>query len=256
MAGRCLLRLVALLALLAPIAVPGAAAAEVGAPATEPRPLRWFAPVEVDGKVFPVLRSTERWLNWRDTYGAPRMRLQPDGVWRQTGTHQGIDIFTEKGAPIVSMTRGTVERVGWTFYSGWRVGVRGPDGKFYFYAHLSTFAPGITEGKAVKAGDVLGRVGSSGYGSEGEADEFPAHLHFGIQASRWENPQPLLEALYARSVTHTREAQARMDALRLRMRLVTARAFASGAPPPDAAARARQALEASRRAIEGSLFMS
>ena len=162
---------------------------------------KWHPPEISQGKAFPILLPADgRWLNWRNTYGAPRMRLV-DGTWQQVGIHQGIDIFAERGSPIVSVTAGTVENVGWTFYSGYRVGVRGSDGAYYFYAHmLPTFAPGIALGVRVAAGRTIGYLGSSGYGPEGTAEEFPPHLHFGLQRSGWVNPDAMLVALYSKAV--------------------------------------------------------
>ena len=162
---------------------------------------KWHPPEVSQGKAFPVLLPADgRWLNWRNTYGAPRMRLV-GGTWQQVGIHQGIDVFAERGSPIVSITAGTVENVGWTFYSGYRVGVRGTDGAYYFYAHmLPTFAKGIAAGARVLAGQTLGYLGSSGYGPEGTAEEFPPHLHFGLQRSGWVNPDAMLVDLYRKAV--------------------------------------------------------
>ncbi|MGH2768329.1 MAG: M23 family metallopeptidase [Actinomycetota bacterium] len=221
-------------------------------PATPP--IRWYAPALLEGKAFPVLRSGEQWLNWRDTFGAPRMRLQPDGIWRQVGIHQGIDIFSEKGAPVISMTPGEVENAGWTFYSGWRVGIRDAGGDYYLYAHLSG-PPAVSKGQAVKAGSVIGSLGSSGYGAEGTADEFPPHLHFGVKnASGWENPQGLLERLYENYVQATRGARERIADLRRRERLLVARAHGTAAPPERTLGRAMDALSAQRAQLEVELF--
>jgi len=107
-----------------------------------------------------------------------------------------------------------VENVGWTFYSGTRVGVRGVDGRYYFYAHLSKVQPGIVVGRSVGAGTVLGLVGNTGYGPPGHRDEFPPHLHFGIEVgSQWVNPYPTLVLLYAASVRTTARWQANLDRL-------------------------------------------
>lgn len=213
----------------------------------------WYSPIPLDGKVFPVLYSAEgRWLNWRDTYGAPRMRQQPDGVWKQTGTHQGIDIFTERGAPVVSMTPGTVERAGWTFYSGWRIGVRGKDARYYFYAHLlQDFAPDIAEGAIVGVGQVLGRVGSSGYGPVGASDEFPPHLHFGIQAgARWQNPEPLLRKLSLHTITSIKDVRGRVAAIDSSIRALRARAHLPAAPAaPDLAGRIAELAQQRREVL-------
>ncbi|MGH2705179.1 MAG: M23 family metallopeptidase [Actinomycetota bacterium] len=247
--------------LVLPATTPATAAGAASRPAALPgepstADVRWYAPVIAGGKVFPVLRSGERWLNWRDTYGAPRMRLEPDGVWRQVGVHQGIDVYAEKGAPVVSMGAGTVEQVGWTFYSGWRVGVRGADDRYYFYAHLSAFSPGIAVGRRLAAGTMLGRVGNSGYGPEGTADEFPPHLHFGLQTGqRWDNPQDRLLTLYRAYVDHTRNVGAGMRALAERRRRLGVRAF-SAAPAGEALRQAIDALGNERSRLESALYVN
>ena len=173
-----------------------------GAP-LEPRPA-YYRPVVVEGFAFPVARSS--WLSVIETgddWHDPRFRLI-DGEWRLVGVHEGNDITAEEGTPVVSMSSGRVEAVGWTFYSGTRVGVRGEDGKYYFYAHLSEVAPAIEVGAEVRGGDVLGAVGNTGYGPPGRDDEFPPHLHVGIEGDAgWENPYPLVRRLYRASVRET-----------------------------------------------------
>jgi murein DD-endopeptidase MepM/ murein hydrolase activator NlpD len=156
-------------------------------------------PVSSDGMTFPVARSN--WfsvINFTDDWHDPRMRLI-DGRWRLVGLHEGTDIFAEPGTPIRAMLAGTVEQIGWTFYSGWRVGVRGIDGRYWFYAHMSGFAPGLGVGSAVQTGQELGKVGNTGYGTRpGHHDEFTYHLHLGIQEpdGTWTNPYPLVRDLY------------------------------------------------------------
>jgi hypothetical protein len=192
---------------------PGPVAAFGAAPLSPSTPTH-YRPVLVDGKCFPLARSTylsiiEIHHNWH----ALRLRYI-DGKWRPVGVHEGIDITAERGTPIVSMTPGTVENVGWTFYSGTRVGVRGTDGRYYFYAHLSWVAPGIVPGARVDPGDLLGHVGNTGYGPPGERDQFPPHLHFGIEVGdTWVNPHPLLVSLYDSTVRAEELMQAALDHL-------------------------------------------
>jgi murein DD-endopeptidase MepM/ murein hydrolase activator NlpD len=164
-------------------------------------PASYYRPVVIDGFAFPVARSN--WLSvielapdWHD----PRFRLI-GGEWQLVGVHEGNDIVAEEGTPVVSASAGAAEAVGWTFYSGTRVGIRGTDGRYYFYAHLSAVDPGVRVGAAVEPGQVIGRVGNTGYGPPGREDQFPPHLHFGIEGpTGWENPYPLVRRLYRAAV--------------------------------------------------------
>jgi murein DD-endopeptidase MepM/ murein hydrolase activator NlpD len=177
----------------------------------------YYRPVISGGKAFPVARSNffdiiEFPNSWHD----PRMRVVK-GKWRLVGVHEGIDITAERGTPVLSMLAGVVERVGWTFYCGTRVGVRGTDGRYYLYCHLAQVAPGVAPGARVAAGSYLGRVGNTGYGSEpGHRDEFAPHLHFGIQAANdgpWINPYSTLVSLYSATVRAERDGQVAVDRL-------------------------------------------
>ena len=177
----------------------------------------YYRPVAVDGKAFPVARSNFfSLLEFTNSWHDPRLRFV-GGRWRLVGFHEGVDITAERGTPVLSMTGGVVERVGWTFYSGLRVGVRGPDGRYYFYAHLSSVAPGIAPGAHVTVGSALGAVGNTGYGPPGQRDMFAPHLHFGIEApTGWVNPYPLLTTLYRQTVVRERREElelARLAAL-------------------------------------------
>lgn len=157
-----------------------------------------YVPPEPQAKVFPVARSS--WysvINFGDDWLAPRMRFT-GGRWRQVGFHEGNDIFAEPRTPVRAITDGTVERAGWLFYSGWRVGIRGDDGHYWFYAHLAE-PPSVVQGQRVEAGQNIGLVGNTGYGqTPGHKDEFSAHLHVGIQepSGEWVNPHPLMKRLY------------------------------------------------------------
>lgn len=155
------------------------------------------------GMAFPVARSD--WysvINFRNDWHAPRMR-KVGREWRRVGVHEGNDIFAEPGTPVRAVTEGRVENLGWLFYSGWRVGVRAPDGRYWFYAHLGGYAPDLSLGDTVQAGQDLGVVGNTGYGKRpGHRDEFTYHLHIGIQEpdGRWIDPYPLMRRLYRAAV--------------------------------------------------------
>lgn len=164
---------------------------------------RYRPPVRRAGMVFPVARSD--WfsvINFTDDWHEPRLRYI-GGKWQLAGRHEGNDIFAEPGTPVRAVIAGRVERLGWTFYSGWRVGIRSDDGRYWFYAHLARFAPRLSVGDAVATGQEVGTVGNTGYGADpGHAHEFTYHLHLGIQErdGTWIDPYPLVRHLYAAEV--------------------------------------------------------
>ncbi len=98
--------------------------------------------------------------------------------------HEGTDIMTKNNIrgyyPIISITDGTVEKLGWLEQGGYRVGIRSPSGGYFYYAHLYSYAPDLSLGDPVIAGQLLGFMGDSGYGKEGTVGQFDVHLHLGI----------------------------------------------------------------------------
>lgn len=132
-----------------------------------------------DVKYFPVPEFTSdksmkvtyenSWMNER-TYGGER-------------GHEGTDIMASKDErglyPIISMTDGVVEKMGWLDKGGYRIGILSPKGTYFYYAHLDSYAD-LKVGDEIKAGDILGFMGDSGYGPEGTTGKFAVHLHLGI----------------------------------------------------------------------------
>ncbi|HKO99028.1 MAG TPA: M23 family metallopeptidase [Pyrinomonadaceae bacterium] len=114
-----------------------------------------------------------------NTWGAPR------GVDR---LHRGQDIFAPRGTPVLSATEGYILRIGQNSLGGQTVSVVGAGGRVYYYAHLDSYATGISEGDYVTDKSVLGYVGTTG-----NAAGTPPHLHFGVYAAGGPlNPLPLL----------------------------------------------------------------
>ncbi|MCI8888035.1 MAG: M23 family metallopeptidase [Hungatella sp.] len=111
------------------------------------------------------------WMDGR-TYGGERR-------------HEGCDIMgmeRERGFyPVVSITDGVVEKVGWLEQGGWRIGVRAPKGLYLYYAHLYDYSREWKEGDQVRAGELLGFMGDTGYSAvEGTVGNFQVHLHMGM----------------------------------------------------------------------------
>ena len=101
-------------------------------------------------------------------------------------THLGNDLMGSIGTPIVAVESGTIEHIGWNQYGGWRIGIRSFDKKrYYYYAHLRKnhpYSENMQEGKTVKAGDVIGYLGMTGYSLKENVNNINIpHLHFGMQ---------------------------------------------------------------------------
>ncbi|HEX2927096.1 MAG TPA: M23 family metallopeptidase [Ruminiclostridium sp.] len=100
--------------------------------------------------------------------------------------HLGNDLMGSIGTPIVAVESGIVEVMGWNMYGGWRIGIRSFDQKrYYYYAHLRKDRPfhaDLYEGKIIKAGDVIGYLGMTGYSTRENVNNISTpHLHFGMQ---------------------------------------------------------------------------
>ncbi|MCZ8522789.1 MULTISPECIES: M23 family metallopeptidase [Paenibacillus] len=112
--------------------------------------------------------------SYRSTWGDRR-------GWGGARMHEGTDLFAEHGVPVRSATYGLVEIMGWNPYGGWRIGIRDLNNVYHYYAHLSGFnKKEVKQGDIVKPGQVIGWVGSSGYGKPGTSGKFPPHLHYGL----------------------------------------------------------------------------
>jgi murein DD-endopeptidase MepM/ murein hydrolase activator NlpD len=116
------------------------------------------------GYVFPVFGPTA----FGDTFGAYRADVA--GNW-----HHGEDLLAPTGTPLLAVADGALFSVGWNDIGGWRLWLRDRAGNEFYYAHLSAYSPLAVAGKSVRAGDVLGFVGTSG-----DADGGAPHLHFEI----------------------------------------------------------------------------
>ena len=103
-----------------------------------------------------------------------------------TRPHLGHDLMAATGTPVIAVESGIVEALGWNQYGGWRIGIRSFDSKrYYYYAHLRQnrpYAAGLSTGQTVKAGDVIGYVGRTGYSTKENVNNIQvSHLHFGLQ---------------------------------------------------------------------------
>jgi murein DD-endopeptidase MepM/ murein hydrolase activator NlpD len=111
--------------------------------------------------------------------------------------HEALDIMAARGTPVRAVENGKVAKLFRSIPGGLTVYLFDATGMFsYYYAHLDRYAAGLEEGDAVRRGELIGYVGSTG-----NADDDAPHLHFAIfqlDADRkwWQgkpiNPYPVL----------------------------------------------------------------
>ncbi len=129
-------------------------------------------------KVFSPIARTYPYNDY-DDFGAGR-------TYGYRRLHLGHDLMAATGTPVVAVESGIVEELGWNQYGGWRIGIRSFDTKrYYYYAHLRKdypYAKSLVKGRDIKAGDVIGYVGRTGYSSKENVNNITqSHLHFGLQ---------------------------------------------------------------------------
>ena len=122
-----------------------------------------------------------------DSWHAPR----PGGR-----LHEGVDIIGARGLAIYAVADGVITRMltGGTL-SGNSIRLTIADGTYFFYAHLDGFAAGLAAGQTVRAGQIIGYLGSTGSTSN--------HLHFEVhpKGGAAVNPYPIVKAVDACNVT-------------------------------------------------------
>ena len=155
-------------------ASPGSAIAS-GLSVPDAAPLR----LPVEGAHIPDLKD-----NFAETRGGKRQ-------------HEAIDILAPRGTPVVAAVDGTVAKLFTSQQGGLTIYEFDRSGTYcYYYAHLDRYAPGLSEGMALRRGERIGDVGTSG-----NAPKNTPHLHFAVfrlgPEKRWwqgevVNPYPLL----------------------------------------------------------------
>lgn len=99
--------------------------------------------------------------------------------------HEAADLMAPRMTPVHAVESGRIAKLFLSKAGGMTIYQFDPTERYcYYYAHLQQYASGLAEGDTVKAGDVIGYVGSSG----NAAPDAP-HLHFAIfkltSAQRW-----------------------------------------------------------------------
>lgn len=88
--------------------------------------------------------------------------------------HSGIDLAAPTGSPILATSDGVVGQAGWKGRYGLFVALEHTGGLETRYGHMSQLA--VTSGQAVRKGDVIGYVGSTGRSTG-------PHLHYEMRVN-------------------------------------------------------------------------
>lgn len=127
--------------------------------------------------------SADGWTqpNPNATYISSPFGIRVHPITGVTSFHGGTDLPAPAGSPIVAAQDGTVTKVGGCYtgcvdneygISGFFIVVTHDGGYITTYNHMNKMSP-LAVGTKVKAGDVIGEVGNSGYSTG-------AHLHFQV----------------------------------------------------------------------------
>jgi murein DD-endopeptidase MepM/ murein hydrolase activator NlpD len=119
-----------------------------------------------------------------DTWGAARSAGR---------THEGTDIIGARGLALYAAMDGVVSKMTTGgVLGGTSLRLTAADGTYFYYAHLDSFAANIANGQTVRAGQIIGYLGSTG-------DTNTPHLHFEVhpKGGAAVNPYPILKAVDA-----------------------------------------------------------
>jgi peptidoglycan LD-endopeptidase LytH len=169
-----LVLLLGVIAFAAMVRVTGPGWSGVGGISSGPQVAR--APAPAAGALVLPVQGVDR-AALRDNWSEPR-----GGGAR---VHHAIDIMAPTGTPVLAAADGRIEKLFLSRLGGNTIYERSADGgTVYYYAHLDRYAPTLVEGQAVKAGQVIAAVGSTG-----DASPEAPHLHFEIHrmapGERW-----------------------------------------------------------------------
>jgi murein DD-endopeptidase MepM/ murein hydrolase activator NlpD len=101
-------------------------------------------------------------------------------VTKKVRPHTGVDYAAPTGTPVMTIGDGVVTSVKYEGAGGKTIRIKHNSVYSTAYLHLSKYAKGITPGKRVRQGEVIGYVGSTGRSTG-------PHLDFRV----WKNGTPI-----------------------------------------------------------------
>lgn len=141
---------------------------------------------QIDGypSILPVKLQQENGEKYSYWYSSPYgWRIHP--LTKKREFHQGLDIKTRAGVPVIAAADGTLSKIESSGYFGKTVEITHEGDQFKtLYAHLKGYADGLEVGHKVGRGEIIGYVGNTGRSTG-------AHLHYAvydIEKEEWVNP--------------------------------------------------------------------
>ena len=93
--------------------------------------------------------------------------------------HMATDIMAMRGTPVLAAASGRIIKLANGGAGGITIYIADASGRYvHYYAHLMGYAPNMIEGLAVREGDVIGFVGTTG-----NAPPNAPHLHYQVMRS-------------------------------------------------------------------------
>jgi peptidoglycan LD-endopeptidase LytH len=93
-----------------------------------------------------------------------------------TRRHEALDILAPRDTPVLAVEDGTVAKLFLSKPGGITIYHYDPSRTYvYYYAHLARYAEGLEAGAALRRGEIIGYVGTTGNAPPGTP-----HLHFAV----------------------------------------------------------------------------
>lgn len=110
--------------------------------------------------------------------------FRPHPLTGKTQFHNGLDVATSLGTPVVATADGFIFQIETDPFFGNMVQIEHPGPQMRtLYGHLKNHADGLEVKQKVKRGEIIGYVGNSGRSTG-------AHLHYGVYADgTWQDPK-------------------------------------------------------------------
>lgn len=137
---------------------------------------------QIDGypSILPVKLQQKNGDKYGYWYSSPYgWRIHP--LTQKREFHQGLDIKTRAGVPVIAAADGTVSKIERNGYFGKTVEIIHEGDQFKtLYSHLQDYAENLKIDQKVVRGEIIGYVGNTGRSTG-------SHLHYGIYDTKKEN---------------------------------------------------------------------